>query len=138
MEQFINELKNQKTAIIKSLDKQNEQATLEQLINEHKQAKDNLNNYTSQEQQTLKEQQQIFNIRTTKYFYYYDKTKQKALETIEQETQKALEQLLKIDEVLCYLIMEHITKFDQDKQQINQTANKINNIILLLKEIVEG
>lgn len=138
MEQFINELKNQERAIIKSLDKQNEQATLEQLINEYKQTKNKLNNYTKQEQQTMKEQQQIFNIRKTRYFYYYDKTKQKALETIEQETQKVLEQIIKIDDILCYLIMEHITRFDQDKQQIRQTANKINNIILLLKELLEG
>lgn len=138
MEQFINELKNQTKTIITSLDKQNEQAELEQLIKEYKQAKEQLNNYTSPETATIKDRYTKWNILETKYFYYYDKTKQKALETIEKETQKALETITNIDDILCYLIMEHLTKFDEDKQQIKATANKINTIYILIKTLLEG
>ena len=140
MEKFKKELEELEKRIKATLETATAKDNLEQLKAKFELAKADFNNYSpSKEKATQKEAFIKYTEFITIYEYLKNKLASKIFELVEQKTKKALEELTTADEELCYILNNNLYYYaSKEHQETQRASNKITNIYLQLKELLEG
>lgn len=140
MEKLKNELEELEKRIKATLETATAKDNLEQLKAKFELAKADFNNYSpSKEKATQKEAFIKYTEFVTIYEYLKNKLAIKIFGLVEQKTKKALEELTTADEELCYIFNNNLYYYaSKEYQETQRVSNKITNIYLQLKELLEG
>lgn len=140
MEKLKKEIEELETKIKATLETATATDNLKQLKAKFELAKADFNNYSpSKEKATQKEAFFKYTEFMTIYEYLKNKLANKIFEIVEQKTKKALEELTMADEELCYILNNNLYYYaSKEHKETQRVSNKITNIYLQIKELLEG